>query len=113
MCVPESQVPVCPPALVGQSPFEQQPAARTQIPAVGHCFGVPPPQVNPQLDPSHVGVPPAGAEHGSHRVPHVAGDVLSTQPAAHMCLPVPVQLPPLPLMPPLALPPLPLPPRPP
>ena len=113
MCVPESQLPVCPPALVGQSALEQHPADGTQIPAVRHCFGVEPPQVNPQLDPSHVAVPPVGTGQALHSVPQVAVDVLSTQAPAHTCLPGPVQLPPAPPLLPIIPPVPPLPPAPP
>jgi len=65
MCVAVSQVPVCPPALVGQSLLAQHPDIATQIPAAAHFLGVVPPQVNPQLVPSQVAVAPVGAVQAS------------------------------------------------
>jgi hypothetical protein len=121
MCVPESHVPAWPPAFVGQSVLEQQPVDAMQIPAVRHCLGVDPLQVNPQLVPSQVAAPPAGTGQESHRDPQLITELLSTQPLGHMCLVVPVHggvVPPVPAVP--AVPPLPpvpavwlVPPRPP
>jgi hypothetical protein len=42
----------------------------------------------PQLVPSHVADAFAGAGHAVHRVPHVAGEVLSTQDEPHACVPL-------------------------
>ena len=66
-----SQVPVWPPAFFGQSAFVQQPVEAMQMPAAWHFFGVEPPHVKSQVAAVQVGVPPAGAVQGSHRVPHV------------------------------------------
>jgi hypothetical protein len=66
-----SQVPVWPPAFVGQSAFTQQPVEAMQILAAWHFFGVAPPQVKSHVAAVQVGVPPGGAVQGSHRVPHV------------------------------------------
>jgi hypothetical protein len=85
VCVPVSHVPVCPPAFVGQSVFEQHPEEAMQIPAVAHCLGVEPPQVNPQLVPSQVAVPPAGGVHGSQRLPQVAVALFATHAPAQRC----------------------------
>ena len=63
MCVAVSQVPVCPPALAGQSLLVQHPDIATQMPAAAHFLGVLPPQVKPQLVPSQVAVAPVGAVH--------------------------------------------------
>ena len=43
--VPESQVPTCPPAMVGQSLLAQHPEEAMQIIAVAQFLGVVPPQV--------------------------------------------------------------------
>src|ERR1044071_5299676 len=106
MCVAVSHVPVCPPALVGQSLLAQHPDVATQIPAVAHFLGVVPPQVNPQLVPSQVAVAPVGAEQVVQLWPQVAGDVLSTQVPEQACLPEPhVIMPPpvpFPMSPPAA-----------
>jgi hypothetical protein len=42
----------------------------------------------PQVDPSHVAVPPAGAEHAEHEVPQDAGEALSTQASSHAWKPM-------------------------
>jgi hypothetical protein len=109
MCVPESHVPVWPPVFGGQSVLEQHPFEATQIPAVGHCLGVDPPQVNPQFIPSQVAELPPGVGQASQREPQLMVEVLSTQPLGHMCWPLAVQagvVPPAPAVP--VVPPLPL-----
>jgi len=88
MCVPESQVPVCPPACAGQSASAQHPPLATQMPAAAHFFMLAP-QVKSQLVPSQVAVAPVGGLQASHCWPQVLTDWLSTQVPAHRCCVVP------------------------
>lgn len=88
MCVAVSQVPVSPPALVGQSLLVQHADIATQMPAAAHFLGVEPPQVKPHVVPSQVAVAPAGTVHGVQLCPHVAGDVFSEQVPAQSCFPL-------------------------
>jgi hypothetical protein len=71
-----------PPQLVPapeQSELAQHPDEATQSVAAAHFLDVEPPQVNPQLVPSQVAVPPAGVGHAMHEEPQVAGLVLIAQ----------------------------------
>ena len=61
MFVPVSQVPVWPPAIVGQSAFVQQPLFGMHVEPPVQRF-VLFPHVKSQLVPLHVGVPFVGAE---------------------------------------------------
>ena len=81
--VAESQVPAWPPAMAGQSPLVQQPVVGMHSAEAAHFRMVP--HVKSQDVPSHVAVPPAGAEHFMQVGPQKSGDVLATQVSPHFC----------------------------
>jgi hypothetical protein len=84
--VPESQVPVWPLVIVGQSVLSQHPEAAMQVIEVGHFLGVAAPQVKSQVVPLQVAVPPFGAAHGLlQREPQFWVELLSTQDPAQSC----------------------------
>ena len=84
LCVPESHVPVCPPARAGQSASAQQPPAGTHIAAAVHFFMVDA-QVKSQAEPSQAAVAPAGGAQGSHRGPQVSIELFDTHVPEHTC----------------------------
>jgi hypothetical protein len=82
--VPDTHVPPVPHAIVHEPQCISSPD--TSMHAPPHASSAPS-QACPQVCPSQVAWPFAGATHGVQAVPHVAIDVSSTQPVEHRCCP--------------------------
>ena len=82
--VPESQVPVCPVVIAGQSALVQQPVDGMHRVAPGHRL-VPEPQVKSQEVPLHVAIAPVGGWQGLQEVPQLLMELFATQTPAQTC----------------------------